>query len=68
MTQPNFPMVRNSLDGIAYPCVRADLLRHAAAQGAGDDTLGALNGLPDRQYRSAEDVCGSLCDLTSGHR
>lgn len=68
MTHANTGIVRDCIDGVDYPCLRTELLRHAASHGAGDDILGALSGLNDRQYRSADDVCGSIAAVTAERR
>ncbi|MEV6907833.1 DUF2795 domain-containing protein [Amycolatopsis sp. NPDC051071] len=47
---------RGYLDDVRYPCGRDELLRRAAAQGAGDDVLGHVGKLPEREYDRAETV------------
>ncbi|GAB3734266.1 hypothetical protein GCM10027598_59630 [Amycolatopsis oliviviridis] len=48
--------VREYLSEVEYPCERADLLRSATAQGAGDDVLGHLGKLPEQRYENANAV------------
>ena len=44
------------LDGVAYPASRADLVSHARERGAGENVLGRLSNMDDRQYESQEAV------------
>lgn len=37
----------DSLEGMAYPCDRDQLLRHASAMGAADDVLGHIGTLSE---------------------
>ncbi|MBN6038391.1 DUF2795 domain-containing protein [Amycolatopsis sp. 195334CR] len=44
------PEVQSYLTGVRYPCDRAELLRAATAEGAGDQVIGRLGTLPEREY------------------
>ncbi|HKN51555.1 MAG TPA: DUF2795 domain-containing protein [Amycolatopsis sp.] len=46
MTQPDRDTLAHYLASAPFPCERGELLRHAAAGGAGDGLLGELGGLP----------------------
>ncbi len=50
--------VTNYLRGIQFPVTRDDLIRHARNQGADDDIIQVLNGMPDRRYNDMADVMG----------
>ncbi|MEU3626293.1 hypothetical protein BS329_16470 [Amycolatopsis coloradensis] len=52
-----------------YPCGRDELLRAAAAAGAGDDVLGPLGTLPASDYANGEGVWDAVraCDGPSIH-
>jgi len=50
MNERDHDAMDRALEGMCYPCDRRQLVRHAAAQGAGDDLLGHLGGLPDHRY------------------
>ncbi len=43
-----------------YPCGRDELLRAAAAAGAGDDVLGPLGALPSNDYADGDGVWNAL--------
>jgi hypothetical protein len=42
--------LQKHLGGVDYPASRDDLVRAAEQNGAGDDVLEALRGIPDREY------------------
>ncbi len=44
-----------------YPCGRDELLRAAAAAGAGDDVLGPLGALSASDYADGDGVWDALC-------
>ncbi|MFD5095547.1 DUF2795 domain-containing protein [Amycolatopsis thailandensis] len=44
-----------------YPCGRDELLRAAAAAGAGDDVLGPLGALPAADYANGDGVWDAVC-------
>ncbi|MGW4488352.1 DUF2795 domain-containing protein [Amycolatopsis sp. NPDC004368] len=47
---------RDYLTEVEYPCGRDELLRRAAAQGAGDQVIGHLGKLPEQEYADADAV------------
>ena len=51
--------IRKNLSGASYPADKQALIKHAKDKGA-NELVGALNGLPDRQFTSAEDVSVTL--------
>ncbi|WIX75921.1 DUF2795 domain-containing protein [Amycolatopsis carbonis] len=61
MSFPDHPALARHLEGVTYPCGRAELLRHASAAGCGDDVLGPLGGLPrDDRYDDLDSVFSAL--------
>jgi hypothetical protein len=44
------------LEGVPLPAGRERLIRYAVEQGAGERELQALRELPDRQYRSLDEL------------
>ncbi len=42
--------LQKHLGGVDYPASRDDLVRKAEENGADDDVLEALRGIPDREY------------------
>jgi hypothetical protein len=48
--------VRDYLTEVEYPCGRDELLRRAAARGAGDQIIGHLGTLPEQEYADADAV------------
>jgi len=52
--------VQKYLSGIDYPCSKQDLIKHAKGKNAPGEIVGALNGLPDREYMDTPDVTSEL--------
>lgn len=48
--------VQAYLNGIDYPVGKDDVISHATKQGADDMVIGALNNLPDREYRNPAEI------------
>ncbi|MGW4397973.1 DUF2795 domain-containing protein [Amycolatopsis nivea] len=59
--------VREYLTEVEYPCERDELLRRAAAKGAGDDVIGHLGKLPEQRYEDVEAVHRLLGDDIDPH-
>ncbi|MCD6061855.1 MAG: hypothetical protein K0R03_1749 [Moraxellaceae bacterium] len=51
------------LGGTKYPASRQHLLDRAASNGAAPEIINALQGLPERSYRSAADVISAVSRL-----
>jgi hydroxylamine reductase (hybrid-cluster protein) len=49
-------VVYNYLTGIHYPTRKPELIEHAKNNGAGGDVIGALETLPDEEYKSQDDL------------
>ncbi|QWF82689.1 DUF2795 domain-containing protein [Amycolatopsis sp. CA-230715] len=50
------------LTDVEYPCRRDEILRRAAANGAGDNVLGRLSTLPERDYDCLDTVHSELSE------
>jgi hypothetical protein len=48
------------LEGVPLPASKQELLDHARREGAGPAQLALLEGLPDREYESIDDVGETL--------
>jgi hypothetical protein len=51
------------LEGVPLPAGRARLIEYARSQGAGERELEALGRLPDRRYRSLDEVGEELAPV-----
>jgi hypothetical protein len=60
---PNPVQIQKFLGGLDYPVKRADLIERARAEGADENTLGALLRIPDREYGSPVSVSREVGDL-----
>ena len=49
-------VVYNYLTGIHYQARKPELIEHAKNNGAGGDVIGALETLPDEEYKSQDDL------------
>jgi Protein of unknown function (DUF2795) len=49
---PNPIDLQKHLSGVDYPASRDDLVRTAEEQGANNELLDALRGIPDKEYDS----------------
>jgi AcrR family transcriptional regulator len=49
-TAPNPIQLQKHLKGVDYPASKADLLAAARDQGADQETIRALEAMPDREY------------------
>jgi hypothetical protein len=58
--------VSSFLRGLRYPLWRGDLIRRAQANRTSDEVIAALRDIPDREYRSLEEVMHHLSG--GGHR
>jgi hypothetical protein len=52
--------IEDYLHDVEYPCGRDELLRRAAANGAGDNVVGHLGALPERDYDCLDTVHDTL--------
>ncbi len=48
------------LSGISYPANKQMIIQNAKGKGASGDVLGALNGLPNREFADSADVSDEL--------
>ncbi len=56
MANPDFIEVQRFLSGVDYPAGKQELVEHAQSQGASDDVVRALEGIPDREYNGPNAV------------
>lgn len=56
MALPEFIEVQKALGGVSYPATRDQLVEHARGKQASEDVLGALRGIPDREYDGPSEV------------
>jgi hypothetical protein len=50
MARADFIKVQKFLSGVDYPVDKARLIEHARAKGADDESVKALESIPDRSY------------------
>ncbi|MEV6905174.1 DUF2795 domain-containing protein [Amycolatopsis sp. NPDC051372] len=60
MTDANPIQVQKYLSGVDYPAGRDDLVAAAQGNGADEETLEQLRGIPDRQYEGPSGVSKEL--------
>ncbi len=49
-------LIGEVLKGLACPCSRAEVIRHATAHGAPERVLHVLDALPERTFHSLDEV------------
>ena len=52
--------VQRFLPGLKWPATKEEIIAHAREQGADDGVLATLDGLPDREFTSENDISQSL--------
>lgn len=50
MSQADFIKVQKFLSGMDYPADKSQLIEHARTKGADDESVRALENIPDRTY------------------
>ena len=50
MPQPEFIEVQKHLPGVSYPATKDQLVEQAKSNGASQDVIEALSGMPDGEY------------------
>jgi hypothetical protein len=60
MSQPNPIEIQKYLSGVDYPVTKQQLLETARSNGADDDVLAALEGLPERDYNGPNAVSAEV--------
>ena len=60
MSQADFIKVQKFLSGVDYPADKSQLIEHARAQGADEDSMRALEGIPDRSYDGPNAVSSAV--------
>ena len=54
--------LQKHLKGLDYPASKDRIVSHAEGNGAPDDILGALRGIPDREYDGPNAVSAAFSD------
>ena len=52
--------VQKYLSGMDYPADKDEIIDHAKDQGADNDVVQILQQLPERDYKTAADVCKTI--------
>jgi hypothetical protein len=60
MANPVFIEAQKFLSGLDYPADRDEIVAYARSQGADDDIVHALEGIPDREYNGPNAVSEEL--------
>lgn len=56
----NPTQVQKYLGGLDYPCTKADLVDHARQEGADQNVINTLQGLPYDEFNSPNDVSQAI--------
>ena len=56
--------VQEALSGVDYPADKQVLIDKARDNGASDDVLDALDGIPDQEYGNPTDVTSALSEAS----
>lgn len=59
-SKPNPTQIQKFLGGVDYPAKKQALVDHAREQGAPDDVIQTLEGLPEREYEGPNGVIKDL--------
>lgn len=62
----NVANVTHHLQGIDFPANKQDLIKQAESNGADQDVIQVLQGLPDRQYTNMADVMQGYGEADKG--
>lgn len=62
MAKVNPIQLQKHLKGVDYPASKKDLIKYAKQQGADENTLSALQQIPDEEYESPTDVSKAIGD------
>ncbi len=62
MALADFIKVHKFLGGVRYPATKQQLIDRARGNQADDEALGTLSGIPEREYRSPDDVSRAIGD------
>jgi Protein of unknown function (DUF2795) len=60
MPQPEFIEVQKYLSGANYPATRHELCEQAKKNGASEDVIEALSGMPEGQYEGPNRVSSAI--------
>ena len=60
MAHANPVEVEKSLKGIDFPAKKQDLVKHAQQQGAKQEVIETIKGLPEENFNNAADVAKAI--------
>jgi hypothetical protein len=63
MAKVNPVQVQKFLGGVDYPASKEDLVKHAEQQGADENVLDVLRGIPDREYDGPNAVSKEISEI-----
>lgn len=52
--------IKQYLEGVDYPCSKDDLVEHARDEGADEDVIDIIEGLPVDRFNSPSDVSEAI--------
>ena len=55
--------LQTALEGVPLPAGKEDLIEYARSQSGGEAYVGLLSGVPEREYRSLDDVGEALVSV-----
>lgn len=55
--------IQQYLGGVDYPCSKEDLIDHAREEGAEDDVIDMIEGLPMDRFNSPDDVSEAISGM-----
>lgn len=55
--------IQQYLGGVDYPCSKEDLIDHAREEGAEDDVIDMIEGLPMDRFNSPNDVSEAISGM-----
>jgi hypothetical protein len=63
MAKVNPVQAQKFLGGVDYPASKEDLVKHAEQQGADENVLDVLRGIPDREYDGPNAVSKEISEI-----
>jgi Protein of unknown function (DUF2795) len=60
MAQAEFIEIQKYLSGVSYPATKDQLVEHARKNGADDQVIEALSGMPDGEYEGPNRVSSAV--------
>lgn len=63
MAYTNPVQIQRFLTGVDYPCSKSEIMQHAASQGADEDVMRTLEGLPQDAFSSPKELTQALGEM-----